>query len=616
MNTNLSLRIIDYLNQKTNYAVIISGRYGIGKTYYLENILFPEIKKIKKETDEKEEKYKTIRISLFGLASIDELEKLIFLETYPLLKNKGVQIFGGILKGAAKYAKIDLDKILEDSGLTPGEINNYENFVICFDDIDRKSPTLELSEFYGFINNLVENKSAKIILIANEDILRKEVNRDQIDNYSVLREKVIGITFPFTSDIEDIINNLIENYKGNTDYYDFLNTHSSYIVSMVKAKDDNLRNVIFFLEHYKNIFKQSNIVISENENLEKIKSDVLIDILKFTLPLTFEYKLGKLNDENLNLLKKHLSGELFSLSLFGNQEENKNKGYLEEFIEQYGETNSRTVNFPSILEYIIGNNIIDKEQLLSEFQEIYKINSDNFTEKELIFNKLRYWNCVDLTATEYKEETRKLLNLVYEDKISLDEFPSIFHFISRFENPLNLNIEKLKNKFIRKIIKGNHQYINNIGFRLLIDPNEIYTTEIREVITACINKNNELAIIQEQTTLDEIFNKFENNYDVFIEDSQNTNSEFLYKPFFSTFQFNKFWRIINKLSNTKLIELGFLIEHRYRPTIYPDLLKEKDFLLELKQKLELKLNSKKCTKLDIATYKNVIGKIEKVIPNF
>lgn len=616
MNENLSLRIIDYLNQKTNYAVIISGRYGIGKTYYLENFLFPEIKKIKKETDEKEEKYKTIRISLFGLASIDELEKLIFLEIYPLLKNKGVQIFGGILKGAAKYAKIDLDKILEDSGLTPGEINNYENFVICFDDIDRKSPTLELSEFYGFINNLVENKSAKIILIANEDILRKEVNRDQIDNYSILREKVIGITFPFTSNIEDVINNLIENYKRNTDYYDFLKTHSSYIVSMVKAKDDNLRNVIFFLEHYKNIFKQSNIVISENENLEKIKSDVLIDILKFTLPLTFEYKLGKLKDENLNLLKKHLSGELFSLSLFGNQDENKNKGYLDEFIEQYGETNSRTVNFPSILEYIIGNNIIDKEHLLSEFQEIYKINSDNFTEKELIFNKLRYWNCVDLPATEYKEETRKLLKLVYEDKISLDEFPSIFHFISRFENPLNLNIEKLKNKFIRKIITGNHQYISNIGFRLSIDPNEIYITQIREVITACINKNKELSIIQEQNILDEIFNKFENNYDVFIEDSQNRTSEFLFKPFFSTFQFNKFWKSINKLSNTQLIELGFLIEHRYRPTIYPDLLKEKDFLLELKQKIELKLHSKKCTKLDIATYKNVIGKIEKVIPNF
>lgn len=616
MNANLSLRIIDYLNQKTNYAVIISGRYGIGKTYYLEKILFPEIKKIKKETDEKEEKYKTIRISLFGLGSIDELEKLIFLETYPLLKNKGVQIFGGILKGAAKYAKIDLDKVLEDSGLTPGEINNYENFVICFDDIDRKSSTLELSEFYGFINNLVENKSAKIILIANEDILRKEVNKDKIDNYSVLREKVIGITFPFTSDIEDIVNNLIENYKGNTDYYDFLKTHSSYIVSMVKAKDDNLRNVIFFLEHYKNIFEQSNIVISENENLEKIKSDVLIDILNFTLPLTFEYKLGKLNDENLNLLKKHLSGGLFSLSLFGNQDENKNKGYLDEFIEQYGETNNRTVNFPSILEYIIGNNIIDKEQLLLEFQEIYKINSDNFTEKELIFNKLRYWSCVDLTAAEYKEETRKLLKLVYEDKISLDEFPYIFHLISRFENPLNLNIEKLKNKFIRKIITGNHQYINNIGIRFSIDSNEIYTTEIREVINACINKNNELSIIQEQNILDELFNKFKNHYDVFIEDSQNTNSEFLFKPFFSTFQFNKFWRIIIKLSNTQLIELGFLIEHRYRPTIYPELLKEKDFLLELKQKLELKLNSKKCTKLDIATYKNVIGKIEKVIPNF
>lgn len=313
MNETLTQRILDYLNQKTNYAVIISGKYGIGKTFYLENTLFPEIKKIL-NNDTKKEQYKTIKISLFGVSSIDDIEKLIFFEAYPILKNKGVKVIGGLLKGASNFFSVDLNEVIKDSGLTPNEINNYENFVICFDDIDRKSPSLDLSEIYGFINNLVENKNAKVILIANEDTLRKEVNKDDIDIYSTLREKVIGISFPYIPNNKAVINNLIENYKtSDIEYYNFLKSHAIYIVKIVSIKDDNLRNVIFFLEHFSKIFKQAFNLIDQNENLRTIKDEILNDILKFTLPIAFEYKLGKLNDSNLLLLNDHFSNKRINL---------------------------------------------------------------------------------------------------------------------------------------------------------------------------------------------------------------------------------------------------------------------------------------------------------------
>ncbi|WP_276979086.1 hypothetical protein, partial [Flavobacterium filum] len=111
-------------------------------------------------------------------------------------------------------------------------------------------------------------------------------------------------------------------------------------------------------------------------------------------------------------------------------------------------------------------------------------------------------------------------------------------------------------------------------------------------------------------------NKFVNNFNEFLEDYHSSNSEFIFKPFFSTFEFKKYWKKINMLTNTQLIELGFLIEYRYRPAISPELLSEKEFLINLKQKLEGKITAKKSSKIDIATYKNVIEKINKVLPNF
>jgi hypothetical protein len=616
MNETLTQRILDYLNQKTNYAVIISGKYGIGKTFYLENTLFPEIKKILNH-DTKKEQYKTIKISLFGVSSIDDIEKLIFFEAYPILKNKGVKVIGGLLKGASNFFSVDLNEVIKDSGLTPNEINNYENFVICFDDIDRKSPSLDLSEIYGFINNLVENKNAKVILIANEDTLRKEVNKDDIDIYSTLREKVIGISFPYIPNNKAVINNLIENYKtSDIEYYNFLKSHAIYIVKIVSIKDDNLRNVIFFLEHFSKIFKQAFNLIDQNENLRTIKDEILNDILKFTLPIAFEYKLGKLNDSNLLLLNDHFSNKRINWDLFGQKNEDSTPDYADEFAKQYDYEQYKLKFFESILHYIIGYSILDTNKLLNELSEIYKSENANFSEKEIIFNNLRYWGCVDLKPKDYKLTTKKLVNLIDDDKLSLDEYITAFHYITRFENPLNLNIDKLKNKIIKKIINGNYQYIKHLNFRISIDPTDKYSNEIKEIATTCIEKNRSVYIKNELDKLQILFDEFEQNFDKFIENSQNQNNEFIFKPFFEKFKFRKLWNVINKLSNSQLIELGFLIEYRYRAQIYPDLLVEKDFVLQLKLKLEQKIKSNKSNKLDIATYKNLIEKIEKVIPNF
>ena len=86
----------DYLTKENNNALLITGEWGVGKTYFFNNILSKEIEKVSTKENENI-KYTPIRISLFGVTSINDIEKRIILEIYPLLKNKGLKIGKGLL---------------------------------------------------------------------------------------------------------------------------------------------------------------------------------------------------------------------------------------------------------------------------------------------------------------------------------------------------------------------------------------------------------------------------------------------------------------------------------------------------------------------------------------
>jgi septin family protein len=89
-----------YLESKVNpkFAVLLKGKWGCGKTWFVENFI----------KDKKKEKF--IYISVYGLSSFSEIEDQIFQKLHPVLSSKSFSIAGKILKGVMKTAiKIDLD---------------------------------------------------------------------------------------------------------------------------------------------------------------------------------------------------------------------------------------------------------------------------------------------------------------------------------------------------------------------------------------------------------------------------------------------------------------------------------------------------------------------------
>jgi hypothetical protein len=623
MNEEITERIEQYLELDTNYAIIINGDYGIGKTHYIKNDLFPKIAELKIPNSEKDETYIPVLVSLFGAKSIEDIQNQIFVELYPILKKRGVKIVAGLGNTVLKYFGSNLKDLLSETGTSSESLTVYRKILICIDDIDRKSTELDLKEVFGFINNLVENLSAKILLIANEDELRKEINTDDKDNYSLLREKVIGISVTFNTNVSSAFDKIIESkYKTkNKPYFDFLTEHKKNIVNRISQNKDNLRNLLFFLEHFKIVFNKTSHYLSTENKFESIKENVLEGILNFTLPISIEYKMGKLNSSNFSDVKEVYQGFSFNLSrLIGDSSKTEEpKTYAEIFKEKYSpDDNIKRLYFDSIFNYITGQSSFSVEELSNELNLVYKFEDNTIPEREKIFAKLNYWDCVDLKHSEYRSFTSSLLKYVDKGEFSLEQYPTIFHYTTRFNNLLNYNIESLKKRFKKGIRKGkgNYQHVRSIHFRLSVDKTSEFYDDLTEIVQYCAEINKDIKEAQHLKELTDIFHLFSSEFNTFLEKVEEMNSEFMFTPYFTKFDFNKTWRVIKKLDNTQIINLSYYFEGRYRKHIYDKIYPERQFLETLNEKVENLIANSTTRKLKKVSFEFLNQKIKESIKNF
>lgn len=171
----------DYLeNNLYNYAIMLNGDWGSGKTYFVKEILFNKLEKQKI-------KKKPIYISLYGLKNIDEITNSIFTKVVESRIGKG-QKFLPFIKGGVEIAT-DLinkeigvhifDKKKAKKILSP--FVKYDDYFFVFDDLERSS--MLVNEVLGYINNFVEQNKAKVLIIANE----KEIGTVETQDSKLLK---------------------------------------------------------------------------------------------------------------------------------------------------------------------------------------------------------------------------------------------------------------------------------------------------------------------------------------------------------------------------------------------------------------------------------------------
>ena len=216
----------DYLRRIKNFifdsrfaqALLIDGDWGCGKSYFVKNILIPELEKqeIQKDHKENERRCKPLLVSLYGLSSIESIQELMYsslLEKYVLGEKDGklrsllknASLFGTkIIKGAADFFNVgdsveDITNHVADSFLSAQK----DNIVLVFDDIERCQ--VDILELMGFLNNLCENCGYRVIIIANEkEIARKE---DEVAIAIQKQTALLDLYGKAISDIQKQLNN-------------------------------------------------------------------------------------------------------------------------------------------------------------------------------------------------------------------------------------------------------------------------------------------------------------------------------------------------------------------------------------------------------------------------
>ena len=277
-NKELSSYIRHYVEKdQTKSAIMLTGEWGTGKSHYIKNELLPFLAS--------NGKHKCILISLYGLSSVSDISKSIYLEARLGVLNaksegiaacklgvttviKGVSSYFGIELGAAEKTWQDLYQSIDLSGK-----------LIILEDIERTK--IDLLELMGYVNSLVEQDGVKVLLVANEtEILRYEPEQDRIDDadstnifeekskkndkaytaetleYLKTKEKTISDTITFSGNFEEAIKHIIRSFKDAKLNCFAEDAHVKVIYRIMEdQKNFNLRTFIYACQKTADIYQ-------------------------------------------------------------------------------------------------------------------------------------------------------------------------------------------------------------------------------------------------------------------------------------------------------------------------------------------------------------------------
>ena len=323
--------ILDYVRSDyTDYAIMINGEWGSGKTYFWNNKIKNKIEGLRLNG----RKYTTIYMSLYGISNLEDISKKIFIETTQLMdKNLRKYMEANNQTHIPEYAKNGLDMANFFGVSQNGDKVDYSKFfstedkILCFDDLERAN--VDVIDILGYINNFVEHDHIKTIIICNEKELATKLKNsnlemktfiatylldkeggssktdkpmvekiqekieyvfDKANDYERIKEKLIGETFEYAPEFNYIINGILMRYESNPDLIRFLRENTYLITSTFnKSGTRNLR----ILKHALNDFKRIYELVSKS--YPNISNKILQTMLIFTIAISFEIKARKSN---------------------------------------------------------------------------------------------------------------------------------------------------------------------------------------------------------------------------------------------------------------------------------------------------------------------------------
>ncbi|ULT38673.1 KAP family NTPase [Niabella defluvii] len=402
--------------EATNYALLINGVWGSGKTHFwkheLENIALAA-------------NIKPIYISLNGVAKTENLGRTLFIRMLPYLQKDGKFTKWANLTGKIVEA---LSKSIIDGGVTDllagtgVDIVDYSKYIVCLDDLERCQ--IPVKELLGFINNYVEHKSLKVVILADESKLKTAE-----EEYDAIKEKTIGRVLNFQLPHEKIFPQLSSSYKSNTDYYNFLKKCSATITTHFSDfGQKNLRVMLFILD-----------ILERLQPFLKDKKDFCAnEVIFLVVSISCDFKEGKLQSNSYNDFKKldELNYYFFARYLANAPTENESSvieghSYVKYFSERYLQGRVEQFHFyPSVYSFILSG-YLDEHNFR---EELANRKSPEVLPETIAYAKLINYNFRDLENTEFNHLVEKVIDFAKRGAYSLYDYAQIADFYFFFSD--------------------------------------------------------------------------------------------------------------------------------------------------------------------------------------
>ncbi len=585
----------------TDYAIMINGEWGSGKTHFWNNKLRKRLEVIKNKAGKT---YKTIYISLYGINSIEEISKKIFLETNPVL-TKTLKKFAENTDGNVipEYVKtgVDIANLYGTMQVDGGKIDFAKMFttddkILCFDDLERAN--IDIIDILGYINNFVEHDGIKTILICNEKelaikfknnniemktliatlMLEKEgkgkktelvdtleepvANKleekvesifDRANAYERIKEKLVGECFEYVPEYSYILSGMIMRYDYNKLFEKFLKMEIATIINTFnKTNTRNLR----VLKHALNDFER--IYDNVTREYPNVSNDMLKTILIFTIAISFEIKVGNVVKAKFSSVK---SNEEYKSILFtSNIMSDSSQYYLREFDTRYFLNCKEEYRFFKFVEMYVRTRMFDEKQFKEDMK---KALNKKERKNDPLYLKIidgSYWKMSDI---DFEITATKVLDSVKAGEVPSSEYTRLFGVYKQLHDLKLIDamtIDELSNRFLLgfkiALTKQTDVIVTDDEYEGLDSTDEI----IRKFAEDCRDAKLQYSENLEKDKVADLFKKLIDDVDLFYKE---VVSEFSNVAIFEKYDMELLYDRLLKITNYDMYNFISIVNSRY-----------------------------------------------------
>lgn len=489
----------NYINGQDQFAVMVDGPWGSGKTFFFKHHFIPCICK----------KHRTVYFSVYGYESLNELKTALFNQL--LVTSLGMQ-------GDKENTKSMIKDLASLTKGTIGAFNKLKPFVslahtaeniliknrllsqnktpasvLIIDDLERISPQIHISDLMGFLlTDLIEDYGYRVILIGNS----KEIQEDK--KFLSMREKVVSRVLLFTYDSKDIKEEFLQHSN-----IAFLQDNSDWLVEIIEdysrhnERQLNLRTLEFILSTFKLIDKNLNQYFEKNPEQNSDSKEIKRSVFANLFVIATEYRAGILTRENLKDIDPLLNTRNF---YFMHMKDDEEKSPAEQLtIRYHNNTNlTKVIMYDSSVTNVIFNGSFSAQHFVDCWKGLFK-------PQKTISNLGKISNFREMTDDQLKDLEGQLFKDACSQEAEINDILLTLNYFMFFDkndiyfcdnNYLDKLIDALKDAVTRSFDSNKSLYIYDpikFNFQYSALVNDAKTlSRIRDILNSAKDKNHRL----------------------------------------------------------------------------------------------------------------------------